>query len=171
MKLQRRLLLFGSLLCAITNVNAQSIGPSSLNAAGNSVNAGGIVHEYAIGQTMPGNTYYSSNLVVTPDVLQPAATTGISTPGIGASELQVFPSPMENTLFLRPSFKASGTLHYSLYDAAGRQITDQEVMLQTGSEQQTISVDRLAIGQYALHVSWIQKDNTYTSVYKLQKLK
>lgn len=171
MKLQRLLLLFGSSLCAIVNVNAQSIGPSSLTAAGNSVDAGGVVHEYAIGQTMPGATLYASNLVITPDVLQPAATTGIDRPGIPLSDLQVFPSPMESTLYIRPSFKAGGTLQYSLYDAAGKQITNQEAALISGSEQQTISVERLAVGQYVLQVSWIQQEATYTSSYKLQKLK
>jgi hypothetical protein len=171
MKLQRHLLLFGSSLCAIINVNAQSIGPSGLTAAGNSVNAGGITYEYAIGQTMSGATLYASNLILTPDVLQPASTTGISTPGSAISELQVFPSPMESTLYLRPSFKAGGTLHYSLYDVAGKQITNQEAALISGSEQQTISVERLPVGQYVLQVSWIQQDNTYTRSYKLQKLR
>lgn len=170
MKPQRHLLLFGSLLCAITAVKAQSIGPSLLNAAGSSTTVAGIIHEYSIGQPMAGNTYIGGSLVITPFALQPAATTGISNPEISATELKVFPSPMESGLYLQPAFKGSGTLHYSLYDVAGKLILEEEMSLISGSEQQTVSVAQLAAGQYTLQVLWTQSGITYTNGYKLQKL-
>jgi hypothetical protein len=171
MKPQRHLLLFGSLLCAITNVKGQSVGPSTINTTGSSVIAGGIVHEYSIGQTMSGSTFTGSNMIITPDVLQPASTTGVNTPGIAASSLQVFPSPMENTLYLNPAFSSGGTLHYSIYDAAGKLIFDRETILKTGSEQQSVSVAQLAAGDYILHALWTQSGITYANAYKLQKLR
>ena len=171
MKPQRHLLLFGSFLCALTNVNAQSIGPSALTAAGNSTSIAGTIQEYAIGQPMSGVTYSSGSLVVTPNVLQPAVATGVNSLPIALSSLNVFPSPMEQTLFLQPSFNAGGTLRYSLFDAAGKLIADEEAKLATGTEQQSIDVTRLAAGQYMLQVQWSQAGNIYSRGYKLQKLR
>src|SRR5689334_18505096 len=100
-------LLLGAVLCIGSALQAQSIGPSALVAAGNSATTGTLTHEFALGQLTPGNSYISSGLVVTPGVLQPAAATGIAPRTITEADLKVFPSQVESSLFLQPAFSGS----------------------------------------------------------------
>jgi hypothetical protein len=108
--------------------------------------------------------------VVTPGVLQPASATGINTPTISAGDLQVYPSPVENMLYLQPAFNKSGVLQYNLFDAAGKLVIGAEARLQAGNEKQTVEVSQISVGQYTLQVNWIQSGVTYTAGYKIQKL-
>jgi hypothetical protein len=170
LKWNKSLLLAGAVLFAGCPLLAQSIGPSTIDAAGNSYTAAGTTYEYAIGQLIAANTFTSPALVITHGVLQPSSASGIAGNMIPAESLQVYPSPVENSLFLRPAFSAGGTLKYGLYDAAGKLIMSHERLLKNGSEPQELSVGHIAAGQYLLNVSWHQGDKTYISAYKLQKL-
>ena len=166
-----KLLLLSLMLCTATFVHAQSIGPSAIDAAGGSVSAGGNTYEYAIGQVVAGNTFTAASLVVTPGVLQPVSTTGVTLPAIAQADLKVFPSPAETTLYLQPAFSGSGSLQYSLYDAAGKLVLSHTVILKSGTERQVLNVAQIAAGQYMLRAMWLQAGITYTSGYKVQKLR
>jgi len=164
------------LLCiacyASNTLFAQSIGPSTIDAAGASITSGSLVYEYAVGQPVSGNTLSSPSLVLTPGVLQPLNNTAsIGTLPITSADLQVFPNPVESTLFLFPSFNGSGSLQYSLYDVSNRLIKSHEIVLQSGKEKQTIDMTTLAAGSYLLRVTWAQAGRSYVSGYKLQKIK
>lgn len=81
--------------------DAQNIGPSAIDAAGTSVTAAGITHDYAIGQVIAVPTYSTANFLVTPGVLQPQfSTTGVSTLPAAISGLSVFPNPAYDILYL-----------------------------------------------------------------------
>jgi hypothetical protein len=171
MQLYQILLTTGLLACGAA-AHAQSIGPSTIDAAGSSVTVGGNTFEYAIGQVMDGSTLNAgSSVVITPDVIQPASTTGVNDNTIGTNELQVFPSPVETTLFLKPAFNGGGSLQYKLFDAAGKLVLSKEARLQLGNEQQELDVAKLAVGQYTLQVVWNKSNTAYTAGYKIQKLK
>lgn len=149
---------------------AQSIGPSTLNAAGKSVTISGNTYEYAIGGLI-GGSYVSSGLVVTPYALQPVPpSTGIPTPGINASDLSVFPNPSNNVLYLQPKFGKKGTLEYVMTDVLGRTIASRKVSLEKGNERQEIDMTSYATGQYHLNVYWLQQGTSYHSTYKVQKI-
>ena len=164
------LLLAGAFLFTGAPLYAQSIGPSTIDAAGRSFTGGGVTYEYAIGQLITANTFISPTLVITHGVLQPNNATGIADQMISAESLQVYPSPVENTLFLQPAFNAGGTLQYGLYDAAGKMVMSRETHLKNGTERQELTVSHIAAGQYFLNVTWIQAGVSYASAYKLQKL-
>jgi hypothetical protein len=151
---------------------AQSIGPSTINAAGNSRNIGANTYEYAIGEVVAGNTFANATLIVTPGVLQPNLTpSGVTPQSIAAGDMKIFPSPVETTLFLQPSFNAGGTLKYALYDAAGKLVVSKESKLSSGKEQQSLEVAPYAAGDYVLQVLWIQAGKQYSAGYKVQKLR
>jgi hypothetical protein len=152
--------------------HAQSIGPAVLDVAGGSNTTAGITHEYAIGQVVAGNTYSSASLIVTPGVLQPITeSTGVSQHVISGLDLRVYPAPVETVLFLQPAFKGGGRLSYSLYDMAGRMLLQQESVLVTGAEQQSIDVRALPAAQYSLQVTWQQAGQSTSTSYKIQKLR
>ena len=165
------LLMLGLGACAATPLHAQSIGPSAIDVAGGSTTAGSIIHEYAIGQVVAGNTFTAADLIVTPGVLQPAFSTAGITPAPGMlADMQVYPSPVETMLYLQPAFSGKGTLQYSLYDAGGRQVLQQEAILISGQERQSLQVAAFPAGQYVLQVTWLQLGKTDVATYKVQKL-
>ena len=149
---------------------AQSIGPNVVNTSGGSAVLAGNTHEFAIGGLLV-NTYNSSGLVVTPYVLQPLPpTVGIDDKDFFADNLVIFPNPAENVLFLKPSFRSGGKLSFILYDALGRVMSQAEITLATGKEQQSIGLKSLAAGTYLLHIGYQQRGKNYQTSYKVQKL-
>ena len=167
-----KLCLLLSGLCCTAPAGAQTIGPESPDVAGGSSKIAGLTHEFAIGQVMSGDTYLSGLLIVTPGVIQPVVPE--KTPGteIAASQLQVFPDPVESTLFLQPAFRQGGTLCFALYDAAGRVVASAEAKLKQGSERQTLPVGHLSTGEYILKATWSAEGLTpRISGYKIQKLR
>lgn len=164
--------LFTILCCLFLSVwsHAQSIGPSTLNATGNSATLSGNTYEYAIGGLI-GNSYVSDNLVVTPYALQPVEpSTGIPTPGISVSELSVFPNPASHILYLQPKFGKKGVLEYVITDALGRTIATRKISLEKGNERQEIDMSSFALGQYNLTVQWLQQGKVSLSTFKVQKI-
>ncbi len=161
----------GLIMVACGSLSAQSTGPAKLTAAGDSRTIGGITHEYAIGQLLAGDTYNTDRLVVTPGVLQPRPAGRIPEKVIGDFELQVFPNPVQSTVFLQPAFRRGGTLQYSVFDAAGRLIFGREVLLVSGIERQDLPVAHLASGQYFLRVIWSAGlADPRTTTYSIQKM-
>lgn len=153
--------------------NAQSIGPSELNATGRSVTTGGNTYEYAIGTVVGLGAYQSSTLVVTPGVLQPkiAQPNGIDENTIPGSNLSVYPNPVQETLYLQPAFGKKGKLKYILLDGAGRTVMTRSASLEQGNELQEIQMSGYAIGQYTLSVEWQQQGKSLNTAYKIQKIK
>jgi hypothetical protein len=143
-----------------------------VDPAGLGIKIRGITYEYAIGQVMAGDTHIYGDFIVAPGVIQPTPRARITGKDIDASELQVFPDPVENTLFLLPAFRQGGKLNYALFDAAGSLVLSGESVLQGGTERQDLPVSHLATGQYILKVSWSPAGATpRTSGYKIQKLR
>lgn len=154
-------------------MNAQSIGPSEMNATGKSVFAGGNTYEYAIGTVVGGSTYESPSLVVTQGVLQPhiGPTSGVDETGISADHLMVYPNPVQEKLFLKPAFGKKGKLEYVLLDGAGRTIMHNSAALESGNEVQEIPMSLYAVGQYTLSVTWQYQGKSQRTAFKVQKIK
>lgn len=165
------------MLCIIALLNqvtwAQSVGPSSINASGGSTVVDGNTHEYAIGDVVAGSTYDGPGLVVTQGVLQPVVEdpNSIGQLTIDAAYLNVFPNPVEQTLFLQPGFNGRGVLEYVLTDLQGRILLQKKAPLEQGNERQQINMGHLAAAPYCLQVLWQQEGKVYTKAYKIQKIK
>lgn len=152
---------------------AQSTGPAVLNAAGGQKVIGGNTYEYAIGHMIEGSTYSSATLVVTPWVLQPKVEEPNSAGNIkiSSNELNVFPNPVEQMLFIQPNFGKAGKMSLLLTDIQGRNMLQHSVDLNTGNERQQIDMTHLAQGQYQLNVIWQQNTTTHQASFKIQKIK
>jgi len=167
-----KFLLLGLALSGAGSAHAQSLGPTAVDAAGASVTSGSLTYEYAVGQAVSGNTLSSSTLLFTPGVLQPGDnTTSIQASPISATDLKIYPNPVESTIFLLPAFSGAGRLQYSLYDVSDRLISTRTVELQSGTERQSLDVVALAAGTYSLRVTWSQAGHSYRSGYLIQKVK
>src|SRR6188508_3310008 len=141
------ILLAGLSILASPSAKAQASGPDVTDAIGGSTTIGGITHEYAIGQMIDAETWFTGALVNAPGVLQPVKYVREGDGQIGASELQIFPDPVVTTLYLQPAFGRGGKLTYGLYDAAGALVMGREAELVDGAERQQLSVEHIAGGQ------------------------
>lgn len=153
-------------------VQAQSVGPSILNAAGNSQLLNGHTYEWSVGEMAVVSTFVSPGLVVTQGVLQPVIkANGVGTVPVKLAQLKVYPNPVldDGQLYLNPSFPTGGKLTYQLVDAAGKTILRETSALQTGKELQTVSMSIFAAGQYTLSVEWQDASGKSAAAYKIQK--
>jgi hypothetical protein len=163
------------LCCAFVShqVHAQSMGPSTLNSAGQATVVNGNTYEWAIGEPII-HTATTANLVVTQGVLQPFNTSDtlkLNNPNI-ISNLKVYPNPVrEGWLYISPAFNQGGSLKYILTDALGRVMASQQFTLTIGNEIQRIGMHLLANGQYNLTLEWKDKNGTAFNNYKIQKIK
>lgn len=157
--------------CYGMNVQAQSIGPSTLNASGASKTINGNTYEYSIGEMVLVHTSIHPNLVVTQGVLQPTkASTGIGDVSILTEDLNVFPNPFYDVIHLRPNWKLGGRLSISLLDITGRELLHWYWDLQKGNEQQSIQLGNLAAGAYMLQVQYKQVTKNHIGTFKIQKI-
>jgi len=169
MKVSFLLLILGILLDC-SPLEAQIVGPSTIDAAGTSVSAGGNTYEYAIGQVLSGTSYIGSTLSVTPGVIQPQySASGVNTP-IEANELQVFPDPVATDLFIQAHFNSGGILKMALINELGQKIISNQWTLSSGQEREVIDTKGLAIGTYFLQIEWNGHSGLSSGGYKIQKL-
>ncbi len=152
-------------------LGAQAQGMSTLNASGGSKEIAGSVYEYSIGEMTLVHTASSPNLMVTQGLLQPMdAPVGIAERILPDNALTVYPNPSQDLLYIQPNLSGTGTLTLTLSDIAGRQISQQSVVLQTGKEKQSLSLHAVVSGSYLLKVLFDQNDQKYIQSFKVQKV-
>jgi hypothetical protein len=156
-------------------VHAQSVTPSTFNASGGSALLGGNTHEWSIGEMILVNTASTPNLIVTQGLLQPIikdAASGVQDLAL-LQDVQVYPNPADQVLFVSSGQPANGTMYIVLSDIGGR--TLQERSVKTASSQPynlSFDVSALAAGAYALTLSFEaenRSEGTIRTTYKIQK--
>ncbi len=160
------------LLAGTLGAHAQSIGPSTLNAAGGSGTIAGTSHSYSIGEMTVVSTAITPQIVVTHGVLQPDESSLAVGDGPSlVSQLSLFPNPAQATLHLQPRFGAGGELSCSLVDATGKLVLTHTAALHTGNERQTLQLGAVAAGTYLLSVRFGAPGAApQTATYKIQKI-
>lgn len=171
--MKRKLLMLAALAAqSFAVLQAQDIGPSILNSAGGGGTLSGNSYDWSVGEMALISTFTSSNLVVTQGLLQPTSgTTSINDVLLPASALAVYPNPASDVVYLKPLLKTGDKLNWYLTDITGKVVVNQGVILQTGSDIQTLQFAQLAAGNYLLHVAVVSGDNRYNNNYKIQKVK
>src|SRR5688572_21995377 len=112
--MKKKILILCSVCLCTSPAWSQSIGPSTINAAGGSAAISGNTHEFSIGELLI-ETATGANIVVTQGVLQPSPKPlGIDDTDFFADHLNNFPNPAEEVVFLQPSFASGGKLSYHL---------------------------------------------------------
>lgn len=153
------------------NAQAQTISPSTLNAAGGSGEIAGSVYEYSIGEMALVHTASSANLIVTQGLLQPMEeSVGIAALPLPDNALTVYPNPSEDIVYIQPNLSGSGMLTMILLDITGRQLKQQLAPLQSGNEKQSMTLSSLASGSYLLKVIFSQNNQQFTQDFKIQKI-
>ena len=150
--------------------SAQTITPSILNSAGNSVSISGNVYEWSIGELALVNTYASGNIIVTQGVLQPD-----SIPHTGLTQLSVFqdvkvyPNPAINSILVAFSSQQAGIVTLTIEDETGRNIFSSNYNKSEVRFMESVPLSRVPAGYYLLtlklHGPSAQKVN-----YKIQVL-
>ncbi|MBN9483581.1 MAG: hypothetical protein BGO70_13955 [Bacteroidetes bacterium 43-93] len=151
---------------------AQSIGPSTLNAAGGSATIGGNTYEWSAAEMTMVSTGTGTNLIVTQGVLQPTTpTTSVKDIRLlSADELKVYPVPTRDILYVMPQLNQRGDMNLALSDATGRMVLHQTIHLATGNEKQELNVAALNAGNYILNVLFKGNNESYQASFKVQKL-
>jgi len=156
-----------------SGAHAQSISPSTLNAAGGT-GLVGTEHidwsaaEMALVSTDTGGT----GIIVTQGVLQPAPiATGVQEQQLIFDYVQVYPNPASTILNIKCNFPAAGKMTYQLVDVAGRLMISHQADVIAGVQLQQLSVAQLTPGEYMLEVSYQSNEQQpATAVFKIQKL-
>lgn len=133
---------------------AQSIGPSTLDAAGGSANLSGNTYEWSVGDMAVISTYTSGSLVVTQGTLQPFdIPTGVNVITLD-KQLKVYPNPAINTVLLDYNLESRGELSYVLQDINGKTILQQSLKVKPGESKEAINMAALASATYMLNVNY-----------------
>jgi type IX secretion system substrate protein len=160
-------------LAASLCVQAQSIGPSTLNSVGNSAPIGGNVFDWSVGEMTMVSTFTTSSIIITQGLLQPAH---IAAENVGnvqpLSGLKVFPNPASSVVNIQYVSPGQGTLSFRLVDLAGKVISNQTAAVTGGTNLETVNVTDLACATYMLEVT-VNNGNasSESTSYKIQKLK
>ncbi len=156
--------------CSAYHVRAQSVGPSTLNGAGGSGTIAGNTYDWSVAEMTLVNTASASGIVVTQGVLQPYDGPNAVHDNNLLTGLLVYPNPASKEVYLQPAYSAGDELSFSLYDITGRLISKNEVKLATGKEVQKVDMERLAAGDYMLHVVLNHNNEEKSNAYKIQKV-
>jgi len=141
-------------LLASSQARAQSIGPSTLDAAGGSAGLSGNTYEWSVGDMAVITTFTSGSLVVTQGTLQPFhIPTGVNKITLDR-QLKAYPNPANNTVFLEYKLENSGKLEYTIQDIAGKTIMQKTLAVATGNNKESINVAAFANATYMLNVTF-----------------
>ena len=172
--MKKSILLIPLVMAATISIRAQSIGPSTLNAAGGSAVIGSNEFDWSVGEMTMVSTFTTPGIIVTQGVLQPydPPSLGAGNTSLLTTHLQVFPNPATSEVNLEYSSASAGTLNYRLMDIAGKIIFNQTIKVNQGTTLRKIDVSGLACATYMLEVV-VNPENTssQTASYKIQKLK
>lgn len=155
--MQKKRILKMILLVFISCSSPALFAQQAINVSSHSAKIDGAVFDYSIGEMTSISTEHTAGLIVTQGILQPHATaqTGNApqqNPGLsGNSDLiKVYPNPTENLLFVESVEPADAAISYSLYDATGKLILNDEVLWKAGANKFSLHLQTLAAGSYYL---------------------
>lgn len=162
------LFIFGA---TINFCQAQVWHSATVNATGGSAQLSGNTYEWSIGEMTLVNTVSTANLVVTQGLLQPILnTTGIKHPELSANQLQVYPNPTKDIVFIKPNLTPNTSLTLIVYDISGRAFFRTTKVLKTGTEVQTVDLGKYAAGNYLLDIVAGTSAASTKNTFKIQKL-
>ena len=164
------LILLGT--AAVGSIHAQSIGPSTLNAAGGTAVIGTNEFDWSVGEMTLVNTFTNSGIIVTQGVLQPAgySNEGVANNSLLSKQLQVFPNPASTVVNIEYTSPVQGTLTYKLTDIAGKAITGKTINVQQGKTAEQVNVSELANATYMLEITANPGGTGSESIsYKIEK--
>ena len=138
---------------------SQYIYPQVIATAGNSFSNSQNIVDWTLGETIT-ETLSTSNNILTQGFQQPSYFLS-STPDIVTFEIEVFPNPASDILFIHTT--TDKTLHYSLTDLNGKQLKQQTFTTTT-----SLDLNDLARTVYLLHI--IDNESRIIKTYRIVKI-
>lgn len=158
-------------LALFGKLNAQMIGPATLNATGGFAVIGANEYEWSIGEMTLVNTYTGTNLVVTQGVLQPLDGSNSIKEQQTTKNILVYPNPVSDILNVQVTYNSSGVLSYSLVDMKGAVQRSGSFPVENGKVTQQVDMSDLAPGSYILEFTGNGKGLERGTVYRIEKMK
>ena len=144
---------------------SQQITPQVVATAGNYTQNGGYSVSWTLGEPVV-QTASNGGTTLTQGFQQPSYNVVSVTPGkIDGFEVNVYPNPASDFIVVDWTANDKDMLYISLYDVAGKKISEQSYSAK--QDKVSINLSQLASAQYLLEVK--DKDNSITKVYQIFK--
>lgn len=171
--MKKAILLIPLSFAGLTCLHAQSVGPATLNAMGNTAIIAGNEYDWSVGEMSLVSTFSGSSIIVTQGVLQPSeGSVGVPVNGSLARQIQVFPNPATAVVNIQYTAQNTGVLSYKLMDMQGKLIASKSIDMQQGVATNQVNVSALANATYMLQIIVSDGNTTSETVsYKIEKIK
>jgi hypothetical protein len=130
----------------------------------------GTHHQYVIGEMSVVHTSSNGNLQATQGYLQPIKVQSIVPSKYlpkHAALVNVYPNPATNSITVNSTYAGTPVLLYTINDAQGKVIYQQQVTGKQNAQKQVIDLAAFAIGNYFIKVNNITEGLSIT--YKIIK--
>jgi hypothetical protein len=157
----------------VGGLQAQSVGPSTINATGGATIIGSNDFEWAIGEMAIVSTFTTPDIIVTQGILQPDdGTLGVPVTGELSKALSVFPNPATDCINIQYRSPGEGMLSCRLLDALGKEVSSRKITVANGQVAGQMDIRSLAVAGYMLEVTIVPANGTpRVAAYKIQKLR
>ena len=170
--IQKGLILFSMFIGS--NVMAQT----TINVASHTATLDGLVFDYSIGEMTSISTEKNSTFLITQGFLQPAdsakwssSPTNLSPFSDVSSNIQIYPNPTEDLLFVESEDFNPGGVTLKLMDALGNVLKAQNEKQASGKNKYSLDLKSFANGQYFLLITKPDQDGLLVNYsYKIQKI-
>jgi hypothetical protein len=145
--------------------------PSVVNSSGGSANFKTITYDWSVGEMAAIETFSTNSLTITQGLLQPIILkiNNVDQSSADQHKIVVYPDPGKMSCYLETNFEKPGKLSYLLVDLNGRMLLKKETNLKELNSKESINLSNYPNGFYLLRVSFINKDETISQTFKIQK--
>ena len=133
----------------------------------------GYICDWSFGEVTLTSTFSTPNLIVTQGVLQNNATgssNGIHTLAAIKQNIKVYPNPSKDVIYLQAEDKSEAKFQYALLDISGKMILNKSTAMSSNAKTETVDLSGFPAGIYILKVTELNKQETSTQSYKVQKI-
>jgi hypothetical protein len=152
-------------LIAMQFVLAQQITPQVVATAGNYTENGGYSVSWTLGEPVV-QTATNGSTTLTQGFQQPSYNVvAITNQSIEGFSVNVFPNPATDFIIIDWTANNQDMLYISLFDIAGKKITEQSYA--ATQDKVSMNMSQLASAQYILEIR--NKDNSISKIYQIFK--
>lgn len=157
------------LLASAIYSRARMILPSTLNASGATVNKGYYIFDWSIGESTAVLTLTKGNLMVTQGVLQ-YHSGNVVDKNVAMiwfpNEVKLFPNPVRNILEINFMHVVSGSLHFELFNNAGKLLWQKDALYNGISLTEKLNMAGMPAGNYTLYLYQNDSPDSSRKYYK-----
>ena len=152
---------------------AQTLSPSTTNAAGGTAPILGNIFDWSIGEMALVSTFSSPSLIVTQGVLQPDTLSPTWVKMVSTSlDLKVIPNPAKDVLGISFNSVFNGSFEFQLIDMSGKIVLNPGYETHAGENNYQLPINGIAEGNYLLKTLFTNKNESKEgSIFSIQIIK